>query len=161
MNYIFTKTSEVKSLNIIRYENPNMSIPDGADLSDLGYFPIFPAMEVPSITATQQLISGPPIFLADKWRETYLVEELPTYVPQQITRAQGKAALIVQGLWGSVLSYVGNIPDPVERALAEVALHDTLNWERNSPFLTTAAKGLGMSSEDLDNLFIAASQIRL
>ena len=82
-------------------------------------------------------------------------------VPQQITRAQGKAALIMQGLWGAVLDYVGAIQDPTQRALAEVALHDTLTWERSSPFLNAAAAGLGMTDEQLGALFIQASEITL
>lgn len=82
-------------------------------------------------------------------------------VVQQITRAQGKAALIMQGLWPAVIDYVAAIKDPTQRALAEVALNDTLTWERNSPFLNAAAAGLGMTDEQLDALFFAASEVRL
>lgn len=85
----------------------------------------------------------------------------PVYVPQQITRAQGKAALIMQGLWGAVLEQVAAIQDPIQRALAEVALNDTLTWERSSPFLNAAAAGLGMTDEQLDALFIQAGGIAL
>lgn len=85
----------------------------------------------------------------------------PVYVPQQITRAQGKAALIMQGLWDAVLDYVASIQDPTQRALANVALHDTSTWERSSPFLNAAAAGFGMTSEQLDALFIQASEIAL
>ena len=88
-------------------------------------------------------------------------EPQPEPVPQQITRAQGKAALIMQGLWGAVLDYVAAIQDPTQRALAEVALNDTLTWERGSPFLNAAAAGRGMTSEQLDALFIQASEITL
>ena len=82
-------------------------------------------------------------------------------IPQQITRAQGKAALIMQGLWGAVLGYVASIQDPTQRALAEVALNDTLTWERSSPFLNAVANGLGMTNEQLDTLFIQAGGIAL
>lgn len=85
----------------------------------------------------------------------------PVYVPQQITRAQGKAALIMQGHWQEVLDYVASIQDPTQRALADVALHDTLTWERSSPFLNAAAAWLGMTNEQLDALFIQASKIIL
>ena len=88
-------------------------------------------------------------------------EPQPIPVPQQITRAQGKAALIMQGLWGAVLDYVASIQDPIQRALAEVALNDTLTWERSSPFLNAAVAGLGMTDEQLDALFIQASKIAL
>ena len=82
-------------------------------------------------------------------------------VPQQVSRAQGKAALILAGLWESVLAHVADIPDPVEKALAEVALHDATTWERSSPFLSRAAAALGLTSEQLDALFIQAGGIAL
>lgn len=85
----------------------------------------------------------------------------PVYVPQQITRAQGKAALIMQGHWQEVLDYVASIQNPTQRALAYVALNDTLTWERSSPFLNAAAAGLGMTNEQLDVLFIQAAGIAL
>ena len=82
-------------------------------------------------------------------------------VPQQVTRAQGKAVLIQMGLWQQVLDFVAAIPDPTQRALAEVALHDTQHWQRNSPFLNQAAAALGITQEQMDDLFITASQVVL
>lgn len=82
-------------------------------------------------------------------------------VPESVTRAQGKAALITAGLWPGVLDFVAAIPDPTERALAEVALHDTQQWRRDSPFFNTAATALGLTGEQLDALFLAASKIEL
>ena len=85
----------------------------------------------------------------------------PKPVPQSVSRAQGKAALIGAGLWADVLAFVEAIEDPTEKALAEVALHDTTEWRRDSPFLSQAATSLGMSEADLDDLFMAASEIVL
>lgn len=82
-------------------------------------------------------------------------------VPQQVSRAQGKAALIRQGLWPSVLNYANSIEDETERQLAEVALNDTTDWQRSSPFLNAAAQALGLTAEQIDDLFIEASQIQL
>lgn len=97
-----------------------------------------------------------------RWRVAAQQLELaPAEVPQQITRAQGKAVLIMRGLWPSVLAYVDSIADPTEKALANVALHDTLKWERTSPTVTSAAQALGMTSADLDDLFVAASKVLL
>lgn len=90
------------------------------------------------------------------------VEPPPTApVPVSVTRAQGKAALIGAQLWSAVLAFVAEIEDNTQRALAEVALHDTLEWRRDSPFLAAAAQALGMSPADLDALFITASEIHL
>ena len=88
-------------------------------------------------------------------------EPLPPQVPQQVTRAQGKAVLIQMGLWQQVLDFVAAIPDSTQRALAEVALHDTQNWQRSSPFLNQAADALGLTPEQMDDLFRNASQIEL
>jgi len=82
-------------------------------------------------------------------------------VPQTVSRAQGKAALIQSGLWSQVLAYVDGIADPTQKALAEVALHDTLHWQRSSPFLAQAAQAMGFSDEDLDELFVTAAAIEL
>lgn len=82
-------------------------------------------------------------------------------VPESVTRAQGKAALIGAGLWPGVQAYVASIPDPTQQALAEVALNDTLEWRRDNPFLAACADGIGLTFEQLDALFIAAAQIVL
>ena len=82
-------------------------------------------------------------------------------VPQEVARAQGKAALIGAGMWPGVLAFVAAIADDTERALAEVALHDTQNWQRSSPFLNAAKDGLGLTDEQLDELFVVASGIEL
>ena len=82
-------------------------------------------------------------------------------VPTSVSRAQGKAALIGMGLWDAVLAFVTSISDPTERALAEVALHDTQQWSRDSPFLQRAAEALAMDAEAMDVLFLTAQGIEL
>lgn len=82
-------------------------------------------------------------------------------VPTVVSRAQGKAALIQAGLWQQVLDYVAAITDPTQKALADVALNDTTEWRRDSPFLATVAAGIGLSDQQLDDLFVAAAKIVL
>lgn len=161
MNYINETTQVVCSIQAIRQAHPNMSIPDGADLTDIGYERILPAVSTPIPADGEMAVSKPPEKVDGVWREVFAVEMAPVLVPQQITRAQGKAALIMQGRWQEVLDYVGAIQDPTQRALAEVALNDTLTWERSSPFLNAAAAGLGMTDKQLDELFIQAGGIAL
>lgn len=85
----------------------------------------------------------------------------PPVVPEQVSRAQGKAALITVGLWPDVLAFVESITDPTEKALAEVALSDTTHWRRDSPTLQATATALDITSEQMDDLFITASSINL
>ncbi len=82
-------------------------------------------------------------------------------VPHRVSRAQGKAALVVAGVWDQVLEYVAGIADPTEKALAEIALHDAQFWQRNSPFLARVAEALNMTAKQLDELFVKANQIQL
>lgn len=88
-------------------------------------------------------------------------DPLPVPVPQTITRAQGKAALIQAGLWPQVQAFMAVIEEPNDKLLAEVALNDTVSWERSSPFLARVAVALDLSEQQLDELFIAAAAIVL
>lgn len=88
-------------------------------------------------------------------------EPEPDPVPQSVSRAQGKAALIQAGLWSAVVAYVDAMTDPTEKALAEVALNDTTEWLRTSPFLNAAATALGLTETQLDDLFRTAATIQL
>lgn len=94
----------------------------------------------------------------------WVVEDVvpePAPVPEQVSRAQGKAALIQAGLWAAVELFVDGIVDPTEKALALVALNDTTHWQRSSPFLNQAAGAIGLTPGQLDALFINAAQIEL
>lgn len=93
--------------------------------------------------------------------DEHLNQVMPTFTTDQVSRAQGKAALIRSGLWQGVLDYVASIEDATEKALAQVALNDTVTWQRTSPFLNTAATALGLTQTQLDDLFVAASEIEL
>lgn len=85
----------------------------------------------------------------------------PLPVPKQVSRAQGKVALIQAGLWQSVLDFVDNIEDSTQKAIAEIALNDTTHWRRDSPFLASAAQALRLTEDQLDDLFIEAAKIEL
>ena len=82
-------------------------------------------------------------------------------VPQSVSRAQGKLALIQAGLWPAAIAFVDGIADPAQKAYAEVALNDTQEWRRDSPFLASAAAALDLSEEQLDTLFITAGGLQL
>ena len=99
--------------------------------------------------------------LTEEEKQAILNPPKEIVVPEFVTRAQGKAALIRAGLWQGVLSYVASIEDETEKSVAEVALNDTTNWQRSSPFLNDAAHALGLTDEQLDGLFLQASKIEL
>lgn len=110
-------------------------------------------------------VSGEGGAIGDTWDGTQFVRpatpEPDPVVPEQISSAQGIAALIEAGLWDDVTGFVAGIEDPTERALAEVALNRTQYWSRSSPFLNTAAAALGLPPEMLDALFVRGAEILL
>lgn len=87
--------------------------------------------------------------------------KLQPTVPAVVSRAKGKIVLIQAGLWQSVLDYVAAIPDPTQRAIAEVALHDTHEWSRNGPLMAAISSALGVTEEQMDQLFVAAQYVVL
>ena len=123
---------------------------------------------------TEQLVCGEPAQVDGQWRRSITVQPLPpevvadnlerarlARVPQMVSRAQGKLALIGAGLWPAAIAFVDGITDPTQRAYAEVALHDTQEWRRDSPFLASAAAALNLSEAQLDELFITAGGLQL
>lgn len=80
-------------------------------------------------------------------------------VPQTITRAQAKLALLGAGLLNSVQPTIDAIPDPVQRSAAQIEWDDRLTFERTNPTLVALATAMGMTGEQLDALFIAAAQL--
>lgn len=98
---------------------------------------------------------------SDRVEATYTVNQLPQTIPEIVSRAQGKAALVLSGLWDSIVSYVESMEDATQKAMAEIALFDTTEWHRDSPTLGQLAAALSISSSQLDDLFILAASIEL
>jgi len=78
-------------------------------------------------------------------------------VPSVVSRAQGRTALHRFGVLATVeaLVYAAEA-DPETRIAYEAG-----EWHRNSPMLLTLAAGLGLTEEQVDDLFRMASEILL
>ena len=48
-----------------------------------------------------------------------------------------------------------------DKTLALLAFNETNEWRRDSPFLNQAATALGVTQEQMDELFLEASKIAL
>lgn len=77
-------------------------------------------------------------------------------VPQAVSKFQAKAALLDAGRLAQVEALMASQSTP---AIAKLAWTDAQNFERNSPTIAALAAALGLSSEQIDNLFIAAARI--
>ncbi|WP_144981205.1 hypothetical protein [Halomonas sp. C22] len=80
-------------------------------------------------------------------------------VPESVTSRQGMEQLIRSGLDEQVDDAINGITDIVERKLARNWLDKASIWERNNPQLLAIGNALGLSTEDVDSLFIQAATL--
>lgn len=145
MRYI--KQNKIYTIEEIRQENPNMSIPDGTDCSYLGYETLieveqpkqdgFYAIEVAPINNTQ----------------TWELVANSIVVPESITPLQAKLQLLEIGLLDEVEAMV--TADKKVQLYWEYA--STI--ERDNEILLSMANSLGLTSGQVDDMFIEASKL--
>ena len=83
----------------------------------------------------------------------------PPPVPAEVTMRQARAVLIVRGLLPQVEAAIDAIPDATQRALARNEWERSTVVQRNRGLVVQMAGALGLSSEQIDALFIAAAAI--
>lgn len=94
--------------------------------------------------------------LAD-WVASYVPPEPePPSVPQVVTRRQARRALALGGLLDLVQPAIDAIPDPTQRALAQIDWDDATDFRRDDATLLLLAAALGLTEGQLDDLFILA-----
>lgn len=80
----------------------------------------------------------------------------PTAVPQVVSRFQARAALHMAGLLDDVEAMMALPETPV---LAKLAWADAQEFKRNSPSLLGIAGALGLTEQQIDDLFTTAAGI--
>lgn len=74
---MYLKDSTQYTIRQIRKLHPQVSIPDGADLTDLGYYRIEPVTQ-PTAQPGERVTAGDPEeYAPGKWRETWIVTAIP------------------------------------------------------------------------------------
>lgn len=84
---------------------------------------------------------------------------LPVKVPIKVTRRQALQALLLAGLLDSIQPAIDAIPDATTRNMIQIEWDESLEFDRYRPSLITLASALGLTSEQLDELFITASKL--
>ena len=95
------------------------------------------------------------LFQGGVWVVADVVPPAPV-VPEAVTRFQARAALAQAGLLESVTAMMEQPGTPI---VVKLAWTDALEFRRHSPTVLSLAGALGMSSAQLDALFISAAQI--
>lgn len=77
-------------------------------------------------------------------------------VPASVTMRQARLALLGAGLLGSVQTAIDGLPSP-QREAAQIEWDYSNELQRDNPFVALLAPALGLTSEQLDALFITAA----
>lgn len=78
---------------------------------------------------------------------------------EPISKRQGKQQLVISGLDDDAQAAIDSITNPTDRKLTQIWFDDASYWERSNPYLIQLATELGLSEDQLDDLFIQASKL--
>jgi hypothetical protein len=80
----------------------------------------------------------------------------PPAIPPTVTRFQALATLAASGWLDTIHVYIDALP---RNNVQRLAFENATDWERTSPTVNALAQMLGLSDAQVDDLFIAASQV--
>lgn len=80
----------------------------------------------------------------------------PPFIPQTVTRFQALAVLAAGGYLPTIRTYIATLD---QDDIIRLAWESAAEWERTSPTLNALAQMLGLTDSQVDELFIAASQV--
>lgn len=99
-------------------------------------------------------------FLADDHPDMVAYRNPPAPVPQTVSMAQARLALIGAGLFSTIDAGLKALPEP-QRTTALTAWEYAPTVSRNGALVTTLAGQFGLTEAQLDVLFTAAAAIEL
>lgn len=76
-----------------------------------------------------------------------------------VTRRQAKQALLLAGKLSLVQPAIDAIADATQRAMVQIEWDDSQVFERSRPTLIALATALGMTAQDIDELFATAAAL--
>ena len=85
--------------------------------------------------------------------------EPPKVIPQSITIRQAREIVIKMGLFQTVEDTLNGIEDDTQRLIARNYWEYSEVFERNHQILLALTAALGLTDEQLDEMFIAASKL--
>jgi hypothetical protein len=80
----------------------------------------------------------------------------PPPIPQSVTRFQALAVLAAGGYLGTIRTHIATLD---QNNVQRLAWENAADWERTSPTLNALATMLGLTDAQVDELFVAASQV--
>lgn len=91
--------------------------------------------------------------------DVYELNKFKATVPDTVTKRQGRQQMIVMGLIDQVQAAIDAIEDNINRALIQSYWDDSTEYQRSHPQMIALGEAIGLTEKDLDEAFIAASQL--
>lgn len=85
-------------------------------------------------------------------------QSAPPEVPKQISRKQARLALHQTGHFQTVVDLISSMPEP-DKTINTIQWDDSPSYERTNPYLIALGSAIGLTSIDIDNLFILAEAL--
>lgn len=92
----------------------------------------------------------------EEWAVVERMPFVPSRVPKTVSRFQALAVLAAGGYLSTVRTYIATLS---EDNITRLAFENATEWERTSPTVNALAQMLGLTDTQVDDLFIAASQV--
>lgn len=115
----------------------------------------------PDFASAQGWIPAGDSNIGDLWDgETFTPSPpAPPVVPAAVTMRQARLALLGAGLLDDVDTAIAAIPDETTRRAAQIEWEFSNEVQRNNSFTALLGAGLGLSSAQIDELFIQAAAL--
>lgn len=118
---------------------------------------VWPAEGGRLYSTTEEVPTDPSVLLSKRFNPTSLkIEDKPVEVPVKVSKAQAQLALFNAGLLDDLEVIILNHPYRPIRIWYESANE----WRRDNPYVAALGPELGLTEEQIDALFIAASKFK-
>lgn len=157
------------ALGDLLVDHPNTSFPlplDPADLVDFGVHVVAEAAP-PAATIEQTLTEAAPALIDGVWTQQWSVtdatpeqiaERQAALVPGAVTMRQARLALMGAGKLATVEAAIDALPEP-NRTAARIEWDYSSEVQRHHGLVAALGPTLGMTSEQVDQLFVTAAAL--
>ena len=145
------------SLSKLRQDNPNVSFPKQPSDALLATYGVYPVVQGDK-PANDIVNRGPIVEVNGVWTQTYTGRDFTADEKRQdmvVTMRQARLALLAINKLSLVDDAIALIPEP-DHSKIKVEWEYASTVERTSPWMSTMGSALGLSDDELDQLFETA-----
>lgn len=148
------------SLAQLRADNPNVSFPKTPSSAILAEYSVYPVIDGDK-PSNDIVTPGPITNINGVWTQTYTGRDYTTEEKRSrmvVTMRQARLALLSVNKLSLVDDAIALMPEP-DKSQISVEWEYASTVERTSPWMTTMGSALGLTEDDLDNLFEVAATL--